>query len=113
MKSRPVRHKAEPDNKGDIMRRYKIALILAVALLSLASFGCDKKAEVKTVEWYMAPENKAAYEAKLAECRNNPGGLKDDPNCMNAMTAQHRLFATKPGIPLRVDPHSSPKSPQK
>ena len=52
----------------------------------------------------MAPENKAAYEAKLAECRNNSGGLKDDPNCINAATARHKLFSRQDGPSIRVDP---------
>ena len=65
-------------------------------LFPLAFTGCDKKEKIKTVDWYMAPDNKAAYKAKLAECRNNPGSLKGDPNCMNAMTAQHKLFARQP-----------------
>ena len=84
------------------MRTYKIFLLSALALFPLTFTGCDKKEEVKTVEWYMAPENKAAYEAKLAECRNNPGGLKDDPNCINAATARHKLFA-RGGTNIELD----------
>lgn len=83
------------------MRINKVLLLASLALLPLAFTGCDKKEEVKTVDWYMAPENKAALEDKLAECRNNPGELKDTPNCENATLAQHKLFARKPATPIK------------
>ena len=81
------------------MRINKVLLLAALALLLLAFTGCDKKEETKTVDWYMAPENKAALEAKLAECRNNPGELKDTPNYQNAALARHKLFARPAGVP--------------
>lgn len=86
------------------MRINVMLLAATMALLPLSSIGCDKKEEVKTVDWYMAPENKAAYEAKLAECRNNPGELDDDPNCKNAFSAQHQLFAEQPPIEFKFKP---------
>lgn len=84
------------------MRVGKIFVVFFLLLLSSAAMtGCDEKKEVKTVDWYMAPENKAALDATLKECRNNPGQLKDDLNCLNAATARHNLFATKPSIQIK------------
>ena len=73
------------------------------ATLALTFTGCDKKEETKTVDWYMAPENKDALDAKLKECRNNPGELKDTPNCQNAELARHKLFVRKPATPIDFD----------
>lgn len=74
----------------------KVFLLMALAVMPLAFTGCEKKEETKTVDWYMAPENKAAFEAKLKECRNNPGELEKTPNCQNAALAQHKLFSKVP-----------------
>lgn len=63
----------------------KVLSVLFLVLAALA-FGCQSE-ETRSVEWYRAPENKAAFEAKLAECRNNPGELRDTPNCVNAFKA--------------------------
>lgn len=60
------------------------ALILLSASLTLAE-------ETKTVDWYTAPQNRTALDAKLAECRNNPGELRDTPNCINARAASEKL----------------------
>ena len=53
---------------------------------AVMAFGCQSE-ETRSVEWYRAPENKTALEAKLAECKNNPGELKGTPNCVNAFKA--------------------------
>lgn len=50
------------------MKRFFV--ILALASIPLLA-GC-KSEETRSVEWYRAPENKAAFEAKLAECKKNP-----------------------------------------
>jgi hypothetical protein len=71
-----------------------IYLILTYILVSLCLSSHSNAEEVITVDWYMAPENEAAYKAKLQECRNNPGQLQNTPNCINVANAQHRLFAT-------------------
>ena len=83
------------------MRVRKIFVVLLLLLFPAIIAGCDEKKEVKTVDWYMAPENKAALDATLKECSNNPGQLKDDPNCLNAATARHNLFAAPPTIKVR------------
>ena len=69
----------------------KKRLLLLAGFLALALTGCDDE-KTKTVEWYLQPENKPALDAKLAECRNNPGELKKTPNCVNARKAAERKF---------------------
>lgn len=64
-------------------------LVVGISLLALA--GC-KSEETRTVEWYLKPENKVVLETKLAECKNNPGELKDTPNCINARKAFEKIF---------------------
>ena len=54
--------------------------------------ACGSGEETRTVEWYLMPENKAAWEEKLAQCRNNPGELGNTPNCVNARKAFDRQF---------------------
>ena len=83
------------------MRVGKFFVVFLLLLFPAVLAGCNEKKEVKTVDWYMAPENKAVLESTLKECNNNPGQLKDDPNCQNAALARHKLFVTKPPTPLR------------
>ena len=53
---------------------------LAVYLLLL---GCtEENKEVKTVQWYTEHPQERAEQLKI--CANNPGQLKNDPNCINA-----------------------------
>ena len=68
------------------MKKHSI-VIIALALSVLAASACSKGEETRSVEWYRSPENKAAFDAKITECRNNPGELKDTPNCVNAFMA--------------------------
>lgn len=68
---------------GVNMRNILPILMIAVAMMVS---GCQSE-ETRSVEWYRAPENKAAFEAKLAECKSNPGELKNTPNCVNAFKA--------------------------
>lgn len=87
----------------------KFIRIFAVSLLAsmlciTAACGQDSQAnkeETRTVEWYMAPENKVALEEKLAQCKSNPGELANTPNCINAANARHKLFASPPTIKIR------------
>lgn len=83
-----------------------IMFFLFVAALGAAQTACaegqqGKDAKTHTVDWYMAPENKAALEAKLKECRNNPGELKNTAECQNAVQADLKLFTNQPGINIR------------
>jgi len=78
---------------------FVFALMGAPAAFAEGQQGKDSKPH--TVDWYMAPENKAALEAKLKECRNNPGELKDTSECQNAVQADLKLFTNQPGINIR------------
>jgi len=69
----------------------KKKLLLLAGFFALALAGCSAE-ETKTVVWYLQPENKPALDAKLAECRNNPGELGKTPNCVNARKAAERIF---------------------
>ena len=75
---------------------------LCIGVLSIPAFGglvsASDEEPTRTVDWYMAPENKAALEAKLQECRSNPGKLEDTPNCINAEEARYKIRIFKPPV---------------
>ena len=71
------------------MKKLALALLALVTLLPIS--GCNAE-ETRTVEWYLKPENKAVWEAKLEECKNNPGELGKTPNCINARKAFEQNF---------------------
>ncbi len=59
------------------------------SLASLALVGCfEQKAleETKSVDFYS--KNAADRSAMVKRCSNNPGELKETPNCVNAMQAE-------------------------
>lgn len=66
---------------------------VVVALVSFALTGCfdDNKESgpVRDVEWFKTHDDER--QAKLEECANNPGELKDMPNCSNALEAEKQL----------------------
>jgi len=74
-----------------------IFLIMLVSVLTVSLIGCsgEPKKEIHTVEWFMKPENKTTLDETLKQCNNNPGMLKDDPNCINAASARQKLWATQ------------------
>ena len=76
------------------MKKSTAAAILASLLLSLSASTCNAKEteEVKPVSWYQDPANEAALNAKLAQCKENPGELRDTPNCINARKAFQNIF---------------------
>ena len=61
----------------------------AVLLLPAFLAGCNGE-KTNSVEYYA--EHKDERNAKLHECRNNPGELKKTPNCINAAEAAHRAM---------------------
>lgn len=69
----------------------KLLLATSAAIFLLSSAECNAE-ETRTAEWYLQPENKPAWEAKLEECRNNPGELEKAPNCINARQAFDQNF---------------------
>ena len=68
----------------------KLLMVIALLIFGALSVACSSE-EAKTVDWYMAPENKQALHEKIAECRNNPGKLQNTPNCINAQKAADRI----------------------
>ncbi len=58
--------------------------------LALMLTGCfEKEKATLDVEWYKTHDSERA--AKLKECSNDPGTLKDTPNCVNAVEAERQL----------------------
>ena len=82
----------------------KIAVAILLGIVSLGVIGCsEKQEEVKGVEWYKAPENRQAFEEKLAWCRQHKEKQGVDQNCINAETASVLRGSfkkvTEPAIP--------------
>lgn len=69
-----------------------------LATLALITFltGCNDTPieEVKTVEYY--EQNESSLKLKIKECKNNPGELRETPNCQNAFQAMKNNSA---GVP--------------
>lgn len=63
------------------MRKILVTVLVAGAAL-LSACNEEVKKEVKTVQWYTEHPQERAEQLKI--CANNPGQLKDDPNCINA-----------------------------
>lgn len=64
------------------------ALVGATALL----VGCGEakvEEKVHTVSEFKA--DKALHEKFMTRCQENPGQLKDDPNCINAISAARQI----------------------
>ena len=70
--------------------------LLATLALTTLLIGCNDTPteEVKTVDYY--EQNKKALELKMKECKNNPGELKETPNCQNAIQAMKNNSSGKP-----------------
>ncbi|MCD7984835.1 MAG: EexN family lipoprotein [Desulfovibrio sp.] len=62
--------------------RKTIMTVLVAGLAFLTACNEEPKKEVKTVQWYNEHPKERAEQLKI--CANNPGQLKDDPNCINA-----------------------------
>ena len=69
------------------MRKTFFVTVLALSALCLPLSACADEEAVKSVEWYKAPENRAALEEKLKQCRENPELRQNDKNCQNAADA--------------------------
>jgi uncharacterized membrane protein required for colicin V production len=67
--------------------------ILALATTSLAGcFNSEKVTEpvqIQSVEWFKSNDN--VRKETLEKCANNPGELKETPNCKNALEAETQL----------------------
>ena len=90
------------------MRTQTSTLLCSLAAAFLLA-ACSQK-EPKTVAYYAA--NPSERETVLAECRNNPGKLKDDPDCMNASDSSIQGWgkATLPPVTFTPKPGASAAS---
>ncbi|MEJ6844615.1 EexN family lipoprotein [Sinorhizobium fredii] len=80
------------------MRRF--SLILAIVGLT----ACSEQAErTYTVEELVADE--ALLSSIVTKCRNNPGELRDTPNCRNAESADVKLRFQRMRQSLGGDAH--------
>ena len=74
-----------------------ISMAAAIAAMGALTtlVGCDTRSgreTVREVDWY--EKNAAEREAKLAECRANPGLLDGTPDCINASRAENNAKAS-------------------
>jgi outer membrane lipoprotein SlyB len=72
----------------------KVILSGVIAAMIFGFAGCNNQT-VNTVDYYKTHDTER--EAKITECKNNPGGMKDDPNCINAFVA-HSQGGIKPHV---------------
>ncbi len=70
------------------MKHHNAFTSISILLATLLT-GCNSE-PVNDVSYYV--ENAEQRKAKLKECRNNPGELKDDPNCLNAQEANRQII---------------------
>ncbi|GAB0153219.1 EexN family lipoprotein [Marinobacterium sp. BA1] len=68
------------------MNKYVKAAPLVVALMLT---GCNDE-PTYDVEYYKTHEKERTE--KLAECKNNPGELRETPNCINAQKAHTAII---------------------
>jgi hypothetical protein len=71
----------------DVINAYH-PLLKAVAILMLLTAGCSRtpREATYTVDYYRARAEIRAE--KLRDCSNNPGDLRNTPNCVNAAQAE-------------------------
>ena len=79
------------------MIKSSIALISAAITVTALLSACTSKPEPKTVDYYVKHE--AEWKSVFDECRNNPGKLKDDPDCINAEEASLKRHHTVKATP--------------
>ena len=72
-----------------------LSISAAITVAALLSAGTPK-IEPKTVDYYF--KHQAEWQKVFDECRNNPGKLKDDPDCINANQALHMIQVSRPPI---------------
>lgn len=65
-------------------RRVRKAAVVAALLLG----GCAPAKEPKSVQYYL--EHPEERKTLVAQCKNDPGKYRDDPDCINAETADFR-----------------------
>lgn len=81
-----------------LAQRLATLSVIAAAALVVA---CSHK-EPKTVAYYTA--NPAERYQLVAECKNNPGKFKDDPDCINANDSMIQEWGKTKLPPLNFSP---------
>ena len=76
-----------------------VALTALIVVIPAIGNCAEPPKETQTVEWFIKPENKEILNETLRQCRNNPGELKDMPNCINAEEAKRRRWGQRAGVP--------------
>lgn len=86
-------------NKTTMRRAALGTMILTVLVLT----GCAKEGEtIHDVDYYQG--NGHARAAKLKECRDNPGQMSVNANCMNAAKADKKEQSSNTGtVRVRTD----------
>lgn len=82
-----------------------LALIVSAAALSSVAgcSPCDQRLKAEyTVDQYLA--KRELMEAKLRECGNNPGELRDTPDCINVTAARYQGGMGGPMNPGSMNP---------
>ena len=76
-------------------------LFACAALAAAAGLSACSQKEPKTVAFYTA--NTAERDRVIAECKNDPGRLKDDPDCINASSSVIQGWGTAKRPPVSFD----------
>jgi type IV pilus biogenesis protein CpaD/CtpE len=87
---------------ANLIRR--VVLVATVAALA----ACGQREEPKTVAYYV--DHKPERDARLAICKNNPGELKSDPDCVNAAAAVMKAWSSPDMPPITFAPAASAAS---
>jgi len=70
--------------------------VLVLSVLTAALAACSNE-PTHDVKFYLEhPQERAA---KVADCKNNPGEKRLEPNCKNAMEAEHQASFKGDGMP--------------
>lgn len=94
---------------------YSASVLLQVVVPFAFLIACAPKQSQHTVEYYKS--NESERKARLAECANDPGALKDDPLCVNARAADFDdAFGSMRDLPpvgLNDRQREEPSNPEK
>lgn len=88
--------------------RPSLPLSLALMTAAAACVSCGREEPPKTVAYYTA--HPAERDARIAVCKNDPGTLKNDPDCVNAGMAVISNWGTTTLPPITFGPAASAAS---
>jgi hypothetical protein len=99
------------------MRTHRLWFVWLTTALAIAAGGCSQQAgppkATHTVDDYLAKPD--LMEAKIRECANNPGELRNDPDCVNVKAAarQYSVGSRKRMEPLKFPTPEQMNAPTK